>query len=164
MLCVLVMWYSVVKLPCVSGAALLPLAAFWVGCTMPSTRNVPPVTDTQHYFQHILCHVRLCDAVRIPWCVSKGSICFGVPGRERFDALWCVALHNNAVLKTGCLFVPDELVLLSHFVLVGGVAWFIGVYINFRLVSNVEWSSDLQWNPIASSLSTSFFNQHWNEI
>lgn len=43
-------------------------------------------------------------------------------------------------------FVPDEAVLLSHFVLVGGVNYVCRseeegkekMYINFRLVSNVE--------------------------
>lgn len=135
---------------------------------MPSTRNVPPIRDTQHYFQHIFLRMWLCGAVRILWCLSKGVICFGVPGRKRFDALW----SPSTLLKMEVLFVPDEAVLLSHFVLVGGVNSVCRseeegkekMYINFRLVSNVEWSSDVQWNPIASCLSTSFFNQHWNEI
>lgn len=67
--------------------------------------------------------MRLCGAVRILGCLSKGVICVGIPGRKRFD----VDLLNSTLLKTGVLFVPNEAVLLSHFVLVGGVTLFVGV-------------------------------------
>lgn len=53
---------------------------------------------------------------------------------------------NSTLLKMDGSFVPDEAVLLSHFVLVGGVNYVCRseeegkekMYINFRLVSNVE--------------------------
>lgn len=114
----------------------------------------------------------ICGSVVLPgFCDASPKGWSALESLEEKGLMLCDRL-NSTLLKMDGSFVPDEAVLLSHFVLVGGVNYVCRseeegkekMYINFRLVSNVEWSSDVQWNPIASCLSTSFFNQHWNEI
>lgn len=89
------------------GSSHVAFRNFWAGCTMPSTGNFLNL-ETRSIFASMY-FIWDCDT-GVLGCLSKRVVCFGVPGRKRFDVPWYMRLLTSTLRKMEgfCLFLPGD--------------------------------------------------------